>query len=422
MSELDRHSQLERAKILLQQRRYKDAEEHAAAILRNNPNDAEALQIIGHCRLDNKQPAEAIQIFQQCLGLEPDNDYVHYLLGFAHYRNGNRAQAVVSLQHALRLNPYASGYYGLYAFILLDENQYAKALEKANEGLAMYAQDLTCLNARSQALFRLKDKDAAYDTIKEALSVNPDDDFTHTNYGWHFMEMGKHKKAMEHFRLALRINPNNNRARHGYKESLKAKLPPYRWMLMFSLWLAAKSKKARWAIIIVIWSSVQILSRVSDSSGWSIVAYSIIALYILFVVFSWVGTSIANIMLLLSSEGRYVLTKPEKYSAWAVGACILAAVTVAIFGGHLPGVTDDYRYFAAMILLTLSLPVSRFEYKDILMRRKYAYIFTIALTAVGLIATACLLTLPTNKIITNIGFVYLGGLAVYTWFFSFVRG
>src|SRR5437868_3516808 len=121
MSELDRNSHLERARILLRQKRYKDAEQHAAAILKGNPNDA---------------------------------------------------------------------------------------LEKANAGLAVNAQDLTCLNARSQALFRLKDKTAAYDTIKEALNVDPDDDFTHTNFGWHFMEAGKHKKAREHFRQALRINPN----------------------------------------------------------------------------------------------------------------------------------------------------------------------------------------------------------------------
>lgn len=422
MSELDRHSHLERARILLRQKRYKDAEQHAAAVLQGNPNDADALQIIGHCRLDNKRYDEAIQIFQQCLGLEPDDDYVHYLLGFAYYRNRGKDKAIVSLQSALRLNPYASAYYGLYAYILMDENKYDEALDKANQGLAVNAQDLTCLNARSQALFRLKNKEAAYDTIKEALSVDPDDDFTHTNYGWHFMEMGKHKKAREHFRQALRINPNNYRARQGYKESLKANLAPYRWMLMFSLWLSAKSRKARWAIIIVIWASVKLLSGVSDAAGFGILAYVLIGLYILFVVFSWVGTSIANIMLLLSSEGKYVLTKEEKYVAGAVGGCILAALAVAVFGGYLPGMKDGYQYFAALIFLTLTLPVSRFEYMEIFKRNKYALIFTILLTALGLISGILMLAAGSNENVTIGAFVYLGGLAVYTWFFSFIRG
>ena len=47
MSELHRDQHKERARLLLQQRRYKDAETQAGIALQQNPNDAEALQIIG---------------------------------------------------------------------------------------------------------------------------------------------------------------------------------------------------------------------------------------------------------------------------------------------------------------------------------------------------------------------------------------
>ncbi len=421
MSELSRHDHIERARILLKQKRYKDAEQHAAAVLQGNPNDADALQIIGHCRLDNKQYAEAIKLFKQCLGIAPDDDYVHYLLAFAYYRSKNRVDALTSLQSALNLNPYSSGYYGLYAYILIEQNLYAEALEKANTGLAVNAQDLTCLNARSQALFRLKDKAAAYNTIKEALTVDPEDDFTHTNYAWHFMEMGKHKKAREHFREALRINPSNGRARQGYKESLKANLAPYRWMLMFSLWLSSKSKKARWGIIIVIWLSVQLASGVSDSAGFGIAAYILIGLYITFVVFSWVGTSIANAMLLLSREGKYVLTKPEKYISAGVGLCLLTAFVLAIIEARLPVTKEGDEFFPALIFLTLTLPVSRLEYTDILKRHKYALPFTIALIAFGFVCGICVILLPGAIVMYNIAILYFFSLALYTWLFSFVN-
>ncbi|HWB27769.1 MAG TPA: tetratricopeptide repeat protein [Chitinophagaceae bacterium] len=422
MSDLSRHSHIERARILLKQKRYKDAEQHASAVLQGNPDDADALQIIGHCRLDTGRYDEAIKLFQQCLAAEPDDDYVHYLIAFAYYRNKGRDNAVAFLKSAISLNPHASAYYGLFAYIFLDKNWYEEALEKANQGLAVNAGDLTCLNARSQALFRLKNKEAAYDTIREALSVNPDDDFTHTNFGWHFMEAGKHKKAREHFRQALRINPNNSRARQGYKESLKANLAPYRWMLMFSLWLSAKSKKARWVIILVIWGSVRLLSGVSDAAGLGILAYILIGLYILFVIFSWVGTSIANIMLLLTKEGKYVLTKAEKYVAASVGICLLGALAITVFGGYIRGMKDGYQYFAALIVLLLTLPISRFEYIDGLKRYLYALIFTIALTALGLAAAALALIAPANEDVSILAFVYLAGIVVYTWSFSFIRG
>jgi tetratricopeptide (TPR) repeat protein len=422
MSDLSRHHHIERAKILLKQKRYQDAEQHASAVLQGNPNDADALQIIGHCRLDTGKYPEAIKLFQQCLGIEPGDDYVHYLLAFAYYRTKSKGNALQSLQSAISLNPYSSGYYGLYAYIMLDENRYPEALEKANLGLSVNAQDLTCLNARSQALFRLKDNVAAYDTIREALTVDPEDDFTHTNFGWHFMEMGKHKTARDHFRQALRINPNNARARQGYKESLKANLPPYRWMLMFSLWLSNKSKKARWAIIIVIWLGSRLLSETSKAAGYTTLAYVLIGLYIMFVVFSWVGTSIANIMLLLSQEGKYVLTTREKYISAGVLVCLLAALFLAIFGQRLPYLKDDTAIFAALIFLTLTLPLSRFEYWDIIKRRRPAVFGTIGLIALGVITAAAMLITGGNVDTDNMGLAYIIGIALYTWGFSFLAG
>lgn len=421
MSEYNRHNYIERAKLLLKQKRYKEAEQHAAAVLQTNPNDAEALQVIGHCRLDTGKYTEAIELFKRCLGLRPDDDYVHYLAAFAYYRSKQNDEAVAFLKSAIGLNPYASSYYGLYAYIMLDKRFFEEALEKANQGLAVNAGDLTCLNARSQALFRLKDKEAAYDTIKEALSIDPDDDFTHTNFGWHFMEAGKHKKAREHFRQALRINPNNDRARVGYKESLKANLPPYRWMLMFSLWLSSKSKAARWGVVIAIWASARLATGVSDAAGYSMLSYILAGLYILFVVFSWVGTSIANAMLLLTSEGKYVLTKAEKYVAAAVGFCLVAALVTAVLGGKMPAVKDDFQYLIALIFLTLTLPISRFEYIDALKRNKLVWIYTLALTALGLATAIGMLVAGGIDAIFFMAIAYFIGALLYTWVFSFVR-
>lgn len=421
MSEYNRHNYIERAKLLLKQKRYKEAEQHAAIVLQGNPNDAEALQVIGHCRLDTNKYDEAIELFKRCLGLRPDDDYVHYLAAFAYYRNKQNDEAVSFLKSAIGLNPYASSYYGLYAYIMLDKRFFEEALEKANQGLSVYAGDLTCLNARSQALFRLKDKEAAYDTIKEALSIDPDDDFTHTNFGWHFMEAGKHKKAREHFRQALRINPNNDRARLGYKESLKANLPPYRWMLMFSLWLSSKSKAARWGVVIAIWVSARLATGVSDAAGYSLLSYILAGLYILFVIFSWVGTSIANAMLLLTSEGKYVLTKAEKYVAAAVGFCLIASLLSVVAVYKISALKDDYQYLVALIFLTLTLPISRFEHADIIRKNKLVWIYTIALTGLGLLSAFGLLISGGTEIMFFSAIAYFIGVFLYTWVYSAVR-
>ncbi len=409
---------IQRARLLLQQGRVRDAEKEIGFALRDNPDDAEALLLLAECKIDGRQYDEAIRLLRNCITLEPDYHRVYYLLAFCYYRMSNRSEATAYLKKAISLYPYASAYYGLYAYLLLDMHSFGEALAKANEGLAIYAEDLTCLNARTQALFRLKNHEEAYETIKEALSINPEDDFTHTNVGWHFLERGKHKTARQHFREALRINPLNTRARQGYKESLKAKLLPYKWMLMFSLWLSAKSKKARWVTVIAIWASVRLLTSLSNAAGASIVAYLLIGLYLLFVIFSWVGASMANIVLLFSNEGKYVLSKTEIQVAGAVAGLLILAACAALFGGYLPTVSEDNQYVAALAFLTLVLPVSRFEYLHAVRRKKLVFIYSAALIAIGCISAVGLLAGFTSMLVLIS--IYFIGLALYTWGFAFL--
>ncbi len=408
---------LQRARLLFQQGRIKDAEKEIGYALRENPEDAEALLLLAECKIDTKQFNEGLRLLHTCASYMPYYHRVFYLMAFCYYQMNNKTEAVEQLKSALELNPEASAYYGLYAYILLDTHRFAEALEKANEGLAVYAEDLTCLNARSQALIRLKNKEEAYETIREALAVDPDDDFTHTNVGWIYLEKGKHKDARQHFREALRINPNNKRAKGGYKESLKARLLPYRWLLMFSLWLSAKSKKARWITIIVIWVSIRLLSGISSFAGADTLAYVLIGLYLLFVIFSWVGASIANTVLLLSKEGKFVLNPIEKRIAGIILLLFFLTATAAIFGGYIPQVQGN-QYFVALIFLTMVLPVSRFEYLHLIRRKKLVIYYSSALILMGLVSAIGLLA--GSGIMINLMLVYFAALVIYTWGFAFI--
>ena len=410
---------LQRARLLFQQGRIKDAEKEIGYALRENPEDADALMLLAECKIDTKQFDEGLRLLQNAAAYMPYYHRVYYLLAFCHYRKGDKGSATEELKKAIELNPEASAYYGLYAYIMLDLQWYEEALLKANEGLAFNAEDLTCLNARTQALIRLKNKDEAYETIREALSVDPEDDFTHTNVGWIYLEKGKHTDARQHFREALRINPNNKRAKQGYKESLKARLLPYRWLLMFSLWLSAKSKQARWATIIIIWVSFRLLSGVTAYAGGASYAYVLIGLYLLFVIFSWVGASLANMVLLFTKEGKYVLSDAEKRVAGAVALLLTASGLVFLLGDSLPGGEKGNHWFAALILLTMVLPVSRFEYLHLIGRKKLVVYYSASLLLLGLLSVIGLLA--GSDAFTSLMIAYFVGLVVYTWGFSFMK-
>jgi tetratricopeptide (TPR) repeat protein len=148
-----------------------------------------------------------------------------------------------NLSKAIRLNPYNPEYFGILSFIYLNEKNYEVALQNANEGLELDPENITCLNARSRALNKLKRTDEAVDTIGDSLSKDPDNEFTHATMGWNYFERGDQKKAAKHFREALRTNPNYESARLGLKESLKSNFTPYKLVIQFGMWMSEKGKE-----------------------------------------------------------------------------------------------------------------------------------------------------------------------------------
>jgi len=126
----------------------------------------------------------------------------------------------------------------------------------------------------------------------------------------------------------------------------------------------------------------------------------------------------ANMVLLLTNEGKYVLNKTEKRVAGAIAVLLLVSVCTTLLGGYLQTVTDDNHFMAALVFLTLVLPVSRFEYLYHVRRRKLVIIYSIALIAIGFLSAVGLLAgIPGMIAVVTAYFI---GLALYTWCFAFL--
>jgi len=217
---------IERAGLLLTQGRANDAISQLKNALQQNPDNDEALAMYARCFFDKKEFDEGIKTTLRAIAISPDNHYYFYLLAFGYYRKNENILAAAHLQKSMQLNPWFCETYGLLALVYVEEKQFEKALQKANEGLKIDPENITCLNARSVALNKLKRTDEAIATMQYALEQEPDNEFTHSTVGWNYLEKGKNKIAASHFREALRINPNNNNPRRGLKEALKSSIPP----------------------------------------------------------------------------------------------------------------------------------------------------------------------------------------------------
>jgi len=409
---------LEQAKLLLEQGRPKDAEIKIKQFLQQEPSNDYALSLLSRCLYDKKDFTEGIAVIQQAIRIDPEESFYYYLHAFGHYQQNNSFLAIDNLNRAIQLNPYHAEYYGLLSFVLLGDKKFKEALEKANEGLAIEAENLTCLNARSMALNKLKKTDEAIATMQNALAQDPDSEFTHTTIGWNLLERGKHNEAAGHFREALRINPNMQNAQSGLKESLKSKVPPYKWLLQYSFWVNNQGKRLKTAMPIIMYVLFRILIAIfSRNSATAGLVWIVAGIYLLFVIGSWTMNSIANFFLLFHPDGKYALTKTEKWSAIAVVTAMLSGfliLALALFTTLAKGTVYEDGFFAAgLVCLSLALPLGEIDYPLQFKKDSKRNTFSLLLAALGMVSLLSVALFPAQALV--IMTVYGLAFLLYNW-------
>lgn len=355
---------LERANMLIEQGRPKEAETWVKKVLEQEPENDYALSVLARSYMNGKEYDKGIETVNKAIALDPEESHYFYLLGFAYYQKSDHPVAISQLNKAIELDPYQASYFGLLAFIYLEENKFELALEKANEGLEVDPEDITCLNARSKAQNKLKMTDEAIATMQNALEKDPDNEFTHATIGWNLLEKGKHKEANGHFREALRLDPGYQNAKTGLKESLKSVIPPYRWLLQFNFWMSNKSKTFRWVFVISILVGVRIIATLSkENPGMENVGMIVAGGYFLFVGASWILNPFANVFLLFHKDGKHALERSEKWNAVSFLICMLTGIAVIIISSF---ISDKDRLtnlmITGLIITSLAVPTGHMNF------------------------------------------------------------
>jgi len=217
------NSHLERGLLLYQQDRHELAGEQLRLALAQEPDDAHAHALLALCLAEGEQFAEATDEARQAIVLAPDYDFAHFAAARVAYARDQYEDALQAVQEAIRLDPSVADYRALLAGIHLDQRRWREGLAAAEAGLEQDPEHIGCANLRAMALVKLGRRTEAGQAIDTALARNPDSAFTHANQGWTFLEANDPQKALEHFREALRLDPENEWARQGIVEALKAR-------------------------------------------------------------------------------------------------------------------------------------------------------------------------------------------------------
>jgi len=380
---------MDRALLLLQQRRFDMAEKELRQVLATDPDFYPAHAWLSLTLMELKRFGEAETEAEQAVHLAPDHPYGYFVLSRVLHQQDKLRQAEKAIGEAIRLNPEDANYFAVLAGIFTSQQQWEKVLAAAEQGLALDAEHIGCGNLRAMALNKLGRRQESIGALDAALYRDPENALTHANQGWIALEQNNHQGAMEHFREALRLNPELHWARSGILEALKARNPIYRWLLQYFFWMSRMGPQLQWGVILGAYFGYQIVRGIARSNPQLAPFLTpLIIAYVIFVYLTWTGRTLFNLLLRLDRFGRLVLTPQQVRVSNIVGVMLLLALFCFGVGWAL----DIFPASAgAYVLALMIIPVANTLEREPGRNRNILLAYTAALALVAVLAVGALL-------------------------------
>lgn len=373
----------ERALVLAEQNRPEEAVAELRLHLADDPDNFLAHCQLALCLIDLKRYDEATESAQLAVHLAPDRGLPHYALATVLLKRQHLPESLRAIQQAIELDPHDPDYFATLGSIHFTESRWAEALSAAENGLAIDAEHVGCSNLRAMALVKLGRREQAGATIGAALARNPENALTHANQGWTLLEARQPVKAMEHFREALRLDPEMEWARLGIVEAMKARNFIYRWMLTWFFWMAKMPPRTQWMVLIGGYFGYRAVISIADkNSGLAPYLEPVLIAYIAFALMTWIADPLFNLVLRTSRFGRLALSREQIIASNCLGVTLLAAVSslgVYVATGH------ELPLAASWILGLLLIPVSSVFRCDPGWPRKWMTVYTLAMVGLAVV-------------------------------------
>ncbi len=344
-----------RGSHLLNLGRHEEAASFFREAIAHDTDNAGAYANLARCLMEIEgQKKEALVVIDQAIGVDPEESYHHALRSLILSELKRHAEALDAAKAAVALDPEDAFNHAIEARAHLGRERWKEAEAAARRALAIdgdhdFARNLLATVLRVQG--RMDENEIAVDTL---LANNPEDPMAHVNAGFSALQRRDHRKAEEHFREALRIDPEFEGARIGLIESFRARSWFYRKYLAYCFFMQRFSSGNRWVIIIGLYLAFR-FGRVLMAAIHPLLAVAFVVLYLLFVFWVWLARGVGSFIIMLDKSARLALTPPEKLEGIFVGAGFTAGFTLGLLGAVWE---NDALLFAGGALACGALPAS----------------------------------------------------------------
>lgn len=205
-------SPLHNASSLFQSGKAGQAAEIIEKLLSVQPDNFDALVLLGVIRAKTGNPEAAILLFENALEINPGNAGVHSNIGNVLEALGRLDNAVASHRHALQIDPGSAMLHSNLGNALRRQGLFDDAVASHKRALELNPNIASIHNNLGYALEQQGLLNDAVASFNKALTINPLYAEAHNNLGSAFLNLGRSDEAVASYRKALAIHPDFVRA------------------------------------------------------------------------------------------------------------------------------------------------------------------------------------------------------------------
>ncbi len=195
--------------------RYNDAEDAYLAALANDPVNIDALRGLGVTYQHLGRPLEAVNILRRATDAHPGNAAAYNSLGVFLFQNGRYDEAATQYEFAVALRPDDAKYVTNLGSTYMMQGDFRSAADYFQRSVAIRPRKNTYSNLGLMHWY-LGDLDAAIESLRAAVELQPNDSLARANLGDALWTAGYLQDAWQAFQeaesmatRALEINPND---------------------------------------------------------------------------------------------------------------------------------------------------------------------------------------------------------------------
>jgi protein O-GlcNAc transferase len=193
-------------------------------ILQSEPNNADALHMLGLIAAQLGSTDTAIALFKKATAAKPSDPAYHCNLGLALQTNGRLDEAAESFRKAISLKSNYAAYHNNLGSALLAIGQYDAAINSFSKAIALQRDFVGAHNNLGNVFVRINKLSEAAASYRRALSFQSDHVEALSNLGGVLCLQGKLEESMVSCRRALELSPGHAQAHNNLGLAFQAQL------------------------------------------------------------------------------------------------------------------------------------------------------------------------------------------------------